>query len=421
VKQSMKASGRAIRSVAAGLALAILSGCTMIPDSGPSRRDVESHAAATAADASGAAILDYALVDLNRFVLPWIDDPGPGSLLHTFGAGHGPSPEIKVGVGDAVQVTLFEAQGGGLFIPVDAGSRPGNYVTLPLQTVDAKGFITVPYAGQVRALARGTPAIQKDIVDRLKDRAIEPQALVSIVTQTSTNVTVVGDVTTAGKIAINPAGDRVLDAISRAGGIRNPGYEEFVTLQRRGLKGTVYFLNLVKDPKENVFVEPGDTLYVYQYQRAFIAFGATGTSGQFKFLQENLTLNDAVGKAGGLLDARADPGQVFVYRIETRSTLAQMGVDVSAFAEDRTEIPTIFRVNFRDPSGFFAARRFPMRDNDIIYVDNADQVEVTKFLSMITAVTGSASAAAGDASLSKSSVLYLMNRCAAASGNFQCR
>ncbi len=407
------------RCVAFGAASLALTGCSMISDSGPSRRIVESEATATLGATQG-SILDYALVDLNRVVLPLITDPGPGSLLRTFGAGHGPAPEIKVGIGDTLQVTLFEAQAGGLFIPVDAGSRPGNFVSLPNQTVDAKGYITVPYAGQIRVLDRGTPAIQQDIINRLKDRAIEPQAVVSVVSQTSTEVTLVGDINNPGKIAINAAGDRVLDAISRAGGIRSPGYEEFVTLQRHGLKGTVYFINLVKDPRENVYVAPGDTLYVYQYQRAFMAFGATGASGQFKFLQENVTLSDAVGKAGGLLDSRAEPGQVFVYRIEQRSTLEKMGVDVSRFAEDRETIPTIFRVNFRDPSGFFAARSFPMRDNDIIYVDNADQVEITKFLNMITTVTGSTSSVANDAANTKGSVLYLGNRCATLSGVLTC-
>jgi polysaccharide export outer membrane protein len=392
----------------------------MIPDSGPARRAVESDATATVGVSTAGAILEYALVDLNRVILPLIDDPGPGSLLRTFGAGHGPVPEIKVGVGDTVQVTVFEAQAGGLFIPVDAGSRPGNFVSLPNQTVDARGYITVPYAGQIRALNRGTPEIQQDIINRLKDRAIEPQAIVAIVGQTSTQVTVVGDVNTPGKISINPAGDRVLDAISRAGGIRSPGYEEFITLQRRGLKGTVYFINLVKDPRENVYVAPGDTLYVYQYQRAFMAFGATGNSGQFKFLQEDVTLSDAVGKAGGLLDSRAEPGQVFVYRIEKRSTLEKMGADVSKFSAAEQAIPTIFRVNFRDPSGFFAARRFPMRDNDIIYVDNADQVEITKFLALLTTVSGATSQVASDASNTKASIMYLQNRCPKMGGIVNC-
>ncbi len=402
-------------TVALGYLLFALSACAMIPDDGPSRRAIEASATTAVAAANG-PLVNYALVDLNKNVLTYIDDPGPGSLLQTFGEGRGPAPELKVGIGDTVQVTLFEAQSGGLFIPTDAGARPGNYVTLPSQTVDGKGYISVPYAGQIRVLGRGTPAIQSEIVDKLRNRAIEPQAIVSLVSQTSTQVTVLGDVSAPGRIGINPAGDRVLDAISRAGGIKSPGYEEFVALERRGRKGAVYFLNLIENPEENIFVSPNDLLYVYQYQRAFTAFGATGLSGQFKFQQENLTLNDAVGKAGGLLDARAEPGQVFAYRLEKRRTLEEMGVDLSKFKPGVEDIPTIFRVNFRDPSGFFAARKFPMRDNDIIYVDNADEVEITKFLTFLTTMSGAASSVTGDIANSKAAGLYLNGRCNAALG-----
>jgi polysaccharide biosynthesis/export protein len=37
-----------------------------------------------------------------------------------------------------VSVTIFEPAGG-LFVPSDAGARPGNFVTLPNQIVDANG------------------------------------------------------------------------------------------------------------------------------------------------------------------------------------------------------------------------------------------------------------------------------------------
>jgi len=255
----------------------------------------------------------------------------------------------------------------------------------------------VPYAGQIMVLNRSTPDIQQEIVAKLKNRAIEPQAVVALISQTSTQVTVVGDVNSPNKFTINPAGDKVLDAITRSGGIRSPGYEEFVTLERHKVKGTVYFLNLLKDPRENIFVQPGDVIYLQQNPRYFMAFGATGQSGQFKFGQENVTLNEAVGKAGGLLDSRADPGQVFVYRVEHRQTLEKMGLDLTKFDRGRDAFPTIFRVNFRDPSGFFAARKFPMRDGDVVYVDNADQVEVTKFLTLLTTVSGATSQVAVDA------------------------
>ncbi len=387
-----------------------LAGCSMLPESGPSRRDVEASATVTVGALTN-TILNYALIDLNRTVLPYVTDTGPGSLYTTFGTGRGPAPELLVGIGDTIQVTLFEAQAGGLFIPTDAGARPGNFVTLPPVTVDAKGYITVPYAGPIRVLNRSARQIERDIVEKLKSRAIEPQAIVAILNQTSTQVSVVGDIGSPGKFAINPAGDRVLDAISRAGGIRSPGYEEFVTLDRHGRQGKIYFLNLLSHPKENVYVDPGDILYVQQYQRAYMAFGATGASGHFKFLQEELTLSDAVGKAGGLLDERAEPGQVFVYRLEDRQTLEKMGADVSSFEADRDTIPTIFRVNFRDPSGFFAARRFPMRDDDIIYVDNADQVEITKFLTLLTTATGATSAVAGDAANTMAAVRFLQGKC----------
>src|SRR5260370_31629931 len=38
--------------------------------------------------------------------------------------------------------------------PNEAGSRPGNFIQLPNQAVDASGKITVPYAGAVLAYDR---------------------------------------------------------------------------------------------------------------------------------------------------------------------------------------------------------------------------------------------------------------------------
>jgi polysaccharide export outer membrane protein len=373
-----------------------LAGCSALPDSGPASRDITSQASASLKE-TAVNTLKYVEVDLTERVISLLGDAGPGSLYRSFGRGRSGPAEITVGVGDTVQVTIFESAAGGLFIPNDAGSRPGNYVTLPSQTVDQKGFLTVPYAGLIMAKGRTLDAIQRDIVSRLASRAIEPQAVVAVTSQASSNVTVIGQVGAPSKIAINPAGDRVLDILSRAGGITDPGYEEFVTLQRKGTKATVYFLNMVTNPQENIFVQPDDTIYVYQYQRSFTAFGASGTSGQFKFQQEVLTLADAVGKAGGLLDAQADPGQILLYRIESRENLERMGVDVSSFAIDVTSIPTIFHANFRDPSSFFVAKKFFMHDRDVIYVTNADKVELFKFLGLVTGVTDAGASVMSDA------------------------
>src|SRR5580692_4280636 len=105
-------------AVLCGLVFA-MAGCSMLPDSGPSRRDIEQKATVALTGSTTPSLLDYALVDLNRYVLPYINDPGPGSLYRTFGAGRGPVPEILVGVGDTISISLFEAQAGGLFIPAE--------------------------------------------------------------------------------------------------------------------------------------------------------------------------------------------------------------------------------------------------------------------------------------------------------------
>ncbi len=367
---------------AAGLALG---GCTLLPAAGPKGSDIIG--AASTSDALQRTAFQYALVDISEKVLSALADLGPGSFYASFGAGKGSPAAITVGVGDAVQVTVFESAAGGLFIPADAGARAGNFVQMPAQTVDQSGYITVPYAGMINVKGRSIPEIQRDIEKKLITRAIEPQAIVSLTSQTSSQVTVIGQVSSASKVNINPAGDRVIDVLAKSGGIAHAGYETFVTLQRKQKRATVYFMNLISNSQENIFVQPGDILYVYQDKRSYTAFGASGQSNQFFFEQEHLMLSDAVGKAGGLLDSQADPGQVFLYRLEKRERLDAMPVDLSMFPPELDVIPTIYRVNLRDPSGFFAARSFFVQNRDILYVTNADSVEVLKFLNILNTAT----------------------------------
>lgn len=383
----------------------ILAGCTALPSSGPSSRDIIENSAASVESDRRAVAFDYVLLDISRSVLDHVVAVGPESFFKSFGSGRGPAPAIRVGVGDVVQVSIFEASAGGLFVPAEAGVRPGNFVTLPPQTVDRAGTISVPFAGQVPASGRSLPEIQREIEGRLANRAIEPQVIVSLAEQNATEVAVVGDVaTTANKFKVRPNGDRVLDMISKAGALKYPGYEVFVTLQRGKRRATVYFPSLVNNPQENIFVAPGDTLYLYREQQKFVAVGALGSvgqtsglTGQFAFEQERLSLNEAVAKAGGLLDLRANPGQVFLYRLEFRETLEGARVDLKKFPRDQKLIPTIYRANFRDPSSFFFAQSFPMRHKDIIYVSNADSVEVVKFLLYLRAITSTVSGVATDA------------------------
>ena len=365
-----------------GLAL-LAAGCdalntSFIPTSGPSGFDIK--AGLTAPDYP-----PYGLVRLTPEVVQTLAEWEPRGIAGSF-VDRRPPPEIKFGIGDVVSVTIFEAAAGGLFIPTEAGVRPGNFVTLPNQPVDTDGNISVPYAGAIRAVRRTPTEIQRSIVDAIKNRAIEPQAVVALVNQNTSLISVLGEVNTPNRFPAVPAGEHILDSITRAGGIKDQGYESWVMLERAGHRGAVPFGDLIYQPRNNIWTHPGDTIYVYREPQTFLALGAAGQQGQIPFQQWRITLAEGVAKAGGLLDIQADPASVFLYRREPRELAEKLGVDCSKF--QGYTVPVIYSVSFRDPSGYFLATKVQMRDKDILYAANAPTVEMAKLLSFFnTAIT----------------------------------
>lgn len=355
-------------------------GCGIMPTNGPLGMDVR-----TASEGAEPAALPYALVKLTPEVVRILGRYTP--RLSSAFADRTPPRFFRFGVGDIVSVTIFEAAAGGLFTS-DAGVRAGNFVTVPNQAVDERGNITVPYAGEIPAKGRTPSEIQRDIVDRLKARALEPQVVVALAQQNTSLISVLGDVRTAGRFPASPSGERVLDAVARAGGPVTQGYDMWVSLERMGHRASVPFGALMYEPANNIFVLPNDVIYLYTQPQTFVAFGAAGTQGQFKFDAWRISLAEAVAKQGGLNDAQADPASVFLYRGETREVAKQIGIDPNQF--QGPIVPVIYEVNLRDPSGYFLAQTFEMRNKDVIYTSNAVSVETTKFLNFLRTIMATA-------------------------------
>jgi polysaccharide export outer membrane protein len=382
---------RQLVAVAFPLVALVAGGCgAFLPAAGPWATAVRSGASPTGQQ--------YALVKLTPEVVNAVAEFGPASIAAVFGDRR-PPPEVRFGIGDVVSVTIFEAAAGGLFIPQEAGVRPGNFITLPNQPIDTAGNISVPYAGAVRAAARTPSQVQQEIVSRIKDRAIEPQVVVALVTQNTSLITVIGEVNNAftptGRVPAQPAGEHLLDVITRAGGLKDQGQNTWVVLERNGRRAAAPFGSLVFDSENNIWDWPGDTIYVYQEPQTFLAFGAEGQQGQFAFNQWRVTLAEAIGQAGGLLDLQADPGSVFVYRREPRALAEKLGIDCSKF--EGPTVPVVYNVSFIDPGGYFLATRFPMRNKDLIFAANSTSVEIDKFLAFTQNVIATANGVASTA------------------------
>jgi polysaccharide biosynthesis/export protein len=362
-----------------GFALA-LAGCSAFPVDGPIAGSIK---AAAASETAHPTDFKYELVHLTTEVAERVNREGYVVLSDVF-TDRRPSSDVRIGIGDVIGLTIFEAAAGGLFIPAEAGVRSGNFVTLPNQTVDKKGQISVPYGGEINVNGRTPAQVQQTIVDKLKSRAIQPQAVISIVDQRSQLYSVLGEVNTPARLPLMISGERLLDSIARAGGIKDQGTDLWVRLVRAGKEREIHFPRLTSEPANNIYTMPGDAIYVYKDPPSFLAFGASGQQGQFNYEVERLSLAEAVAKAGGLLDDRADPGAVFLYRKETRELAQSMGVDTSRYTT--AEIPIIYSVNLRDPKGYFIASKFLMRNKDVIYATNASSVEATKFVQFLRIV-----------------------------------
>lgn len=372
------------RPIAAALACLTIAACSSLPATGPTSDSVRDNATT---GISANTPLPYALVNVSAESIGVLSEPNLITFTGAF-TDKRPKPIQVLGVGDIVNISIFEASPGGLFTPAQsAGARPGNFVEIPAQAVDQLGNINVPYAGQVPAAGRTIPEIQTSIQARLQNRAIEPQVVVSLNTQRSTIVTVLGDVNTPGVLGLSSTGERMLSLLARAGGPRHEAIESYVTLHRDGKRVRVLLSRLVHDPRENIYVRPSDVIYVTHEAPTFTALGATGlntltgTNAFIAFDTETLTLTQALGKAGGLVDTQSDAAAVFVYRLEQRSFLKRLNVNVDKFSFE--SIPTIYQVNLREPSGLLLAAGFQMRDKDVIYVANAKVVDYYKLLLLI--------------------------------------
>jgi polysaccharide export outer membrane protein len=367
---------------------ALAAGCSTIPSSGPTAGDVTKEA--------GLAPLDqrYEVVDIVPGVPDILRQRRPDDTLTNFGD-YRPAVEPRIGVGDTVSVTIWEASAGGLFsapLVSDRFSTGSKSATIPDQVVGRDGAISVPYAGRVKVAGKTTQDVQLVVENALQGKAIQPQVLINDTRPVSNTVTVLGEVTAGARVPLSVKGDRVLDVIATAGGVRAPVNESFVQLMRGSRTARVAMTRVTEDPRENIFMRPNDVLTVIRDPQKFIAYGATGTNAEIPFDAEGINLAQALAKAGGLQDYRSDATGVFLFRYEP-DYIAR------AFQPDRAVTPgrlapVVYRLDLKDANSLFLAQQFRVFNRDLIYVSNAPLTEVSKVVQIFDMALAPASGAA---------------------------
>lgn len=377
---------RIISLTIAAPAIFQLSACSFMTSSGPTAGRINRSAHESVANAH------IKIIELNDSVARQVVFAGrKASLADVFGdvSPVGTTVDkgdiLDIAIWEAPPAALFGAAIGGMADALMASSQTARNTSLPEQMVDSDGRIRVPFVGSVRAAGRTPQQIEAEIVSRLRGIAHEPQAVVRLVRNASKNVTVVGDVANSTRLPLTAKGERLLDALAAAGGVRQSVNKMMIQVTRGPQVVSEPLEAVVTNPRQNIRLQADDVVTVYFQPFSFTALGATGTNTEVPFEGAGITLAQALGRVGGLNDQRANASGVFIFRLEDPAALESALVDGAQMTPDG-KIPVIYRVDLKNPATFFAAQGFPVRNKDILYASNATMAELQKFVNIVSAV-----------------------------------
>lgn len=382
MRETAGAGSRPLKAVLTAALAITLAGCSTLGASGPSGGSVRSADDETYLD-QGIEILE-----LNGSTLSRLDEVGRASEFAEVFGDEGPLAEV-IGYGDVLDIAIWEAPPAVLFgatsvsPELSANPQVAQSAAIPQQMIGEDGTVTVPFVGHVDVIGRKVADVQREIVTSLRGRAHDPQVVVRLVQNETRTVTVLGEVAQSRRMPLSARGERLLDAVASAGGTRQPVDRSLVQITRGDTVVAMPLQRVVADPTQNVQLFPDDVVTVLHEPFSFVALGAVRNSAEIPFDGAGVSLAEALGRAGGLNDGRADIKGVFVFRLEDRTAFGE-NLDESVQVTADGRVPVIYRLNMSDPASLFAMQDFAVQDDDVLYVSTAPGADLQRFVATIS-------------------------------------
>ncbi len=290
-----------------------------------------------------------------------------------------------IGTGDILEITIYETPPAVLFsVGIISGSGSTQGFAVPPQIVDDEGYITVPFIGRVLAKGKRPEELGEEIRKHLINKANNPYVVVKILSFNSSYVSVFGEVRESRKVPLTYTNTTLIDVLSSVGGVTSPVNKTLVQIDRNGQKLVIPLELVIKNPRYNINLAPGDIVTVYYKSQNAVFLGATEKNVDLEFEALGISLAQALGRVGGLKEDVAHAKGVFIFRFEDREILEKADISYKAYTKKDEKVPVVYTVDMTKPESLFVLKNFTLKDGDIVYIATAPSVQLHRFLSFVS-------------------------------------
>ena len=266
------------------------------------------------------------------------------------------NPVYLIGAGDVLTVLVWDHPelNGRALAPTsgaaDALASGGG--TSNALLVDHDGMLYFPYAGKVRVAGLSETQAAAVLARALSKYLQSPRITLAVQGYRSKRVYIDGEVKSPGLYPVNDIPMNLPEALHRAGGVLPTGDRSRVVLERSSRR---YLMNLRELDGQDInastiMLQDGDRLQVgaREQNRVFVT-GEVQTPRALNMHDGRMSLNEALGEAGGMNPTTSEPSQVYVVRRGAHG-------------------PQVFQLDARAPGAMAIAEQFELEPKDMIYV-----------------------------------------------------
>ena len=234
--------------------------------------------------------------------------------------------------------------------------------------VSPEGFIQFPYVGHIKLAGLTEYQARDQLIKTLAKVIKDPQVTLRIQSYRSGRIYIDGEVRNPGLQSVNDIPMTLPEAIGRAGGYTTLADRASIAITRNGKTTTVNMPQLTANGinPSNIMLSSGDMVRVMAREDAKVFVLGEVLRPTTQYLRNGrLTLNEALGEAGGVNPGSGDPRQIYVVRTA------------------KPDQPEVYHLDAKSPLAYALAEGFELQARDVVYVDPVPLVRWNRVISLI--------------------------------------